>query len=109
VSDLSEKILVTVLDEGVEREATLGTGRSLLSALQSSYIPIGSVCGGQMSCGTCHVYLPAEAASGVTPDPDETELLEDGPGYRPGHSRLACQVIVTAAMDGMIVEIAPEI
>ena len=108
MQQVAERIMITVVDEGVAREAILDTGQSLLGALQSSNIPIGSVCGGQMSCGTCHVYL-LEAETSDTPiDSDETALLEDVPGYRPGHSRLACQVKLTTAMNHMRVEIAPD-
>ena len=108
MQQVAERIMVTVVDEGVAREAVLDTGQSLLGALQSSNIPIGSVCGGQMSCGTCHVYLPEGEPSDAPADPDETALLEDVPGYLPGRSRLACQVQLTAAMNHMRVEIAPD-
>ena len=108
MQQVAERIMITVVDEGVAREAVLDTGQSLLGALQSSNIPIGSVCGGQMSCGTCHVYLPEAETSDAPIDPDETALLEDVPGYRPGRSRLACQVKLTAAMNHMRIEIAPD-
>ena len=108
MQQVAERIMITVVDEGVAREAVLDTGQSLLGALQSSNIPIGSVCGGQRSCGTCHVYLPKAETSDAPIDPDETALLEDVPGYRPGRSRLACQVKLTAAMNHMRIEIAPD-
>jgi len=101
-------IMVTVIDEDGERPTSLSTGKSLLSALQSANVPIGSVCGGQMSCGTCHVYL--EGGAGVSGlNPQEMGLLEAHPAYRAGHSRLACQVVVTAALAGTRIEISPDL
>ena len=35
------------------------------------------------------------------------ELLEGSECYRPGESRLACQVRVSPALDGLVVTIAP--
>ena len=35
------------------------------------------------------------------------ELLEGSECYRPGESRLACQVRVTPALDGLVLTIAP--
>jgi ferredoxin, 2Fe-2S len=97
---------VTIVDEDGERPVSLEPGVSLLNALQANGVPIGAVCGGQMSCGTCHVYL--EDVGSVTLDSDEIDLLESTSVYRPGRSRLACQVKVTTALARQAIEIAPE-
>lgn len=99
-------IAVTVLDEDGARQVRLDVGKTLLAALQAAEVPIGSVCGGQMSCGTCHVYLDADSAA--APEPEESDLLEDSPGYRPNRSRLACQVAVTGTLSGRLIQIAPD-
>ena len=91
-----QQIAVTVVDEGVSRAASLAG------------VPIGSVCGGTMSCGTCHVYVDGQVAGLADPVRDELELLEGQGAYRSGRSRLACQVVVTEAMTGRPIEIAPE-
>lgn len=106
--DDEQDIAVTVIDEDGEYVRSLAVGKSLLSALQSADVPIGSVCGGMMCCGTCHVYLEQPGAGAPGIDPDEIALLEDNPTYRPGRSRLACQVTVTAALAGRTIVIAPE-
>lgn len=105
--DDEQDIAVTVIDEDGEQVRSLAVGRTLLSALQSADVPIGSVCGGMMCCGTCHVYLEQSDADQEI-DPDEIALLEDNPTYRPGRSRLACQVTVTPALMGRTIVIAPE-
>ena len=103
-----QQIAVTVVDEGVSRAASLAVGETLLKALQMAGVPIGSVCGGTMSCGTCHVYVDGQVAGLADPVRDELELLEGQGAYRSGRSRLACQVVVTEAMTGRPIEIAPE-
>jgi 2Fe-2S ferredoxin len=65
-------------------------------------------CGGVCSCSTCHVYIPAEWQEKVGP-PDEAErdTLEFNEHAKP-NSRLGCQVEMTAELDGLVVEVAPE-
>jgi 2Fe-2S ferredoxin len=41
------------------------------------------------------------------PKADEMELLEGTECFREGQSRLACQVKVTAALDGIVLTVAP--
>lgn len=61
-------------------------------------------CGGACACATCHVYvkgdwlerLPAMSAT-------EQGMLEFVVDRRP-NSRLSCQIKVTEALDGLVVE-----
>jgi ferredoxin len=64
---------------------------------------VEGTCGGQMSCCTCHVYLSAklmkvldELQLGVTES--ELDMLDLAYDYRPDHSRLGCQVVLTDAV-----------
>src|SRR3546814_17183553 len=65
-----------------------------------------------MSCGTCHVYvaaawldkLPAKSQD----EADMIEALADFVELRPS-SRLSCQLPVDASVDGLEVEIAPQV
>jgi 2Fe-2S ferredoxin len=65
-------------------------------------------CGGVCSCSTCHVYIPPEwqnkvgAAEGM-----ELDTLEFNEHHKP-NSRLCCQIEMTEALDGLVVEVAPE-
>jgi 2Fe-2S ferredoxin len=69
---------------------------------------VEALCGGMCSCSTCHVFVdPAWAGKLAAPKDDEMELLEGSECYRPGESRLACQVRVSAALEGLVVTIAP--
>jgi 2Fe-2S ferredoxin len=99
-------VVVTIIDGDDKRTTSLPVGEALLNALQSAGVPIASICGGQMSCGTCHVYLETNA---LPLDVDEISLLDVNPAYKQGRSRLACQVRVTAAMAGQRIEIVPDL
>jgi 2Fe-2S ferredoxin len=61
------------------------------------------LCGGICSCATCHCYIGGEWAAKLSP-PSEGELamLERASDRRP-ESRLGCQVVVTEALDGIVV------
>jgi 2Fe-2S ferredoxin len=68
-----------------------------------------ATCGGILSCATCHVYVSPEDFDRLQPPTDlEIELLEEGSFFRPGSSRLSCQIKVGEAIEGLAVAIAPE-
>lgn len=69
---------------------------------------IQSQCGGACICTMCHCIVDGawyDAAGPVSFD--EREMLEYIPTRKPT-SRLACQVIVSAALDGLTIHIAPD-
>jgi 2Fe-2S ferredoxin len=65
------------------------------------------VCGGAISCGTCLVLLDGDASAKLPPpSDDELEMLE-ALDAQPG-SRLACQIVLSKALEGLRLTIAPE-
>lgn len=81
-------------------------GQSLMHvATQHAVRGIVAECGGARVCGTCHCYIdePWFSAIGAVGD-DERMLLEFSEHQRL-HSRLSCQVKVSAAVDGIIVRL----
>jgi len=60
---------------------------------------------GACACATCHVYVD-EAWREKTgkPTPMEEDMLDFGVDVR-ANSRLACQIRLTAALDGLVVTI----
>ena len=88
-------------------EAT--AGHSVMEAISNSGVEdIAAICGGACACATCHVYV-AEEFSELAGEASESEreLLDFSENARPG-SRLSCQIIVTEALSGLCVEVAPE-
>ena len=102
------KIFVTDR-KGNEYEVEATTGFTLMEAIRDeNKFELAAICGGMMSCSTCHVYLEQAWLDRLPPqDPDEKQLLEDS-AYNQPNSRLSCQIDVTAEMEGMKVTVAPE-
>ena len=101
--------LTIVNRAGADTEITAKTGISLMEAIRDAgFDDMLALCGGCCSCATCHVFVdPAFAASLPPVSADEDELLEST-SHRAATSRLACQVALTDALDGLRVTIAPE-
>lgn len=81
-------------------------GYSLMEvAVRNGVDGIDADCGGACTCATCHVYV-ADAWLDRLPAPQagERDMLEFAVDPRP-NSRLSCQIKLTAALDGLCVEI----
>lgn len=75
-------------------------------AVNNSVPGIDGDCGGQAACATCHIYVRPEwrAVTGER-NPAEEAMLENS-FYVQDDSRLACQIEVTEALDGLVVQVA---
>ncbi|TFB75414.1 (2Fe-2S)-binding protein [Cryobacterium glaciale] len=85
-------------------------GASVMETAVKHGVPgIVAECGGALSCATCHIYV-AEAYIDLTGRADdfEDEMLDDTVADRKPNSRLSCQIRMTAALDGLEADIAPE-
>jgi 2Fe-2S ferredoxin len=66
---------------------------------------IKAECGGECSCSTCHCYVdPAWMAKLPPKRDDEASLIEFAWEPRTT-SRLACQITVTDALDGIVLHV----
>ncbi|MBL8549274.1 MAG: 2Fe-2S iron-sulfur cluster binding domain-containing protein [Hyphomonadaceae bacterium] len=102
------KILVTTRD-GKEHVIEAKQGFSVMEALRHAGIDeVLAICGGSLSCATCHVYVdPAFAALTGAKSPEEVEMLDFAEHAR-DESRLSCQIRVTPELDGLKITVAPE-
>ena len=92
--------------DGRRETVAAAPGDTLLdAALDNGVAGIIGQCGGGCTCCTCHCYVGEPwAAQLPVPHADEGELLTYA--WQPrAHSRLACQVPLTAALDGIEVAI----
>jgi 2Fe-2S ferredoxin len=96
--------------EGQEHVIDATVGESVMAAAVKNGVPgIVGECGGNASCATCHVWVREEFGSLVgSPGDMEDDLLDLAVSERRSTSRLACQIPVTAALDGLTVDIPPE-
>lgn len=96
-----------ILPEGRAVTATVKAGLSLMEAAVANQIPlvIGE-CGGSMSCATCHVLVDT-AWTDITGTPSafEDSMLDVTEAERSPTSRLSCQLIMTAALDGLVLRV----
>jgi ferredoxin, 2Fe-2S len=96
-----------VLPGGIEKVIDVPVGMSVMDGSVRNNLPgIVAECGGSCSCATCHVHADAQTRAlfgGAAQE--EAELLEYLDGAD-ADSRLSCQLIVTAACDGIRVVVA---
>ena len=80
-------------------------GFHIMELIRAYGLPIKAECGGSGVCATCHVRIPKVWQS-VLPPPSDEELakLDEIPDADET-SRLACQLVMTEAMDGMELEV----
>ena len=94
---------------GERREVEAKTGTSIMEAAVQNMIPgIDADCGGACACATCHVFIGAEHLSKLKAKDDmEDSMLDFADGVQ-DNSRLCCQILVNAELDGIEVT-TPEI
>ena len=101
--------IIVVNREGEERSVEADVGLSVMEVIRDNgFDELLALCGGCCSCATCHVF-DDDGFKGKLPEmsEDEDDLL-DSSDHRKDNSRLSCQIPVTADLDGMKVQIAPE-
>jgi 2Fe-2S ferredoxin len=95
-----------VVPDGSTHVVDVPVGQSVMDGSVRNNLPgIVAECGGSCSCATCHVHVDEEYAAlfGEVTD-EERELLEYADDVTE-RSRLSCQLIVTAACEGVRVAI----
>jgi 2Fe-2S ferredoxin len=96
---------ITYVDSsGTVRTVEGEVGATVMETAIKNGVPgINAECGGACSCSTCHVYVDEawEKAAGM-PGPIEEDMLDFALDLRP-NSRLSCQIEVTEALDGLVV------
>jgi len=97
---------VTATGEHVMAEAP--AGERLLKLAQAAGMPLEGTCEGQMACSTCHVVVARDWFDKLPPaSEDEEDMLDLAAGVT-RTSRLACQIELTEALDGLEVRIPGE-
>ncbi|MEZ5557541.1 MAG: 2Fe-2S iron-sulfur cluster-binding protein [Pseudomonadales bacterium] len=100
-------VLVTYVQaDGSAQTCRLAPGESVMDGALDNGVPgIVAQCGGGCTCATCHCYVRSPWFERL-PEPiaDERDMLAYVAEPR-RNSRLSCQVRVTGALDGMIVDV----
>jgi 2Fe-2S ferredoxin len=82
---------VTYVPDGISVEVPEGT--SLLDAARQCDAPVGSACGGNLACSTCHLWVKKGLDSLSEIEEGEEDILDKAFDVRP-MSRLGCQAKV---------------
>jgi 2Fe-2S ferredoxin len=99
---------VTFVQASGERRTVQGLeGESVMQVARRNGLPgIVADCGGELSCATCHVMVDEQWLAAVPAcSPDEEEMLECTAEMPTACSRLACQVRLTPALEGLVVHV----
>ncbi|MFA0962283.1 2Fe-2S iron-sulfur cluster-binding protein [Roseivirga sp. BDSF3-8] len=96
-------------DSGVREktEAPADMNLSVMEVLKASDYPVLATCGGMALCATCHLEVLQGAEKLHEPSDAELDMLDTLPNARPD-SRLACQLRIDTALDGMVVKLLGE-
>jgi ferredoxin-2, mitochondrial len=89
-------------------EVNAPEGSCLLEVAQDHGQPLEGTCEGQMACSTCHVIIAADDFARLPRASEEEEDMLDFAACTTRTSRLACQITLEPAVDGMTVHIPPE-
>jgi 2Fe-2S ferredoxin len=107
---MKDEITITVTDQsGIQHTliCPLEMGLTLKDICKAYELPMEAMCGGMAMCATCHCYiLTGEASLSEKNDVEEALLSELFTSRET--SRLACQIYLTAQMDGLSIEIAAD-
>ncbi|MDP1026007.1 2Fe-2S iron-sulfur cluster-binding protein [Sphingomonas sp. KR1UV-12] len=91
--------------DGVATDANGTEGQRLLDLARNTGQPLEGTCNGDLACATCHVIVAAQDAGRLPPpSAEEEDMLDFAPGAT-RTSRLSCQIILTAALDGLEVRV----
>ena len=92
--------------DGNERVIEVPPGLSVMEgAVNNNVRGIIAECHGALSCATCHVYVDPSWVDRVGEKSEtETTMLDAVCDPQP-NSRLACQIEVTEALEGLVVHI----
>jgi len=98
--------ITIVAHDGTRFDIDAANGSTVMeNAVRNSVPGIEAECGGACACATCHVYVDADWAERVgAPEAMEEDMLDFAFDVRPT-SRLSCQIKVTAALDGLVVQV----
>ena len=91
---------------GTEHVVEVANGLTVMEGARDNNLPgIEADCGGACACSTCHVYVDL-AWVGKLPAKDDMEEDMLDFAYEPdtARSRLTCQLKVTDALDGLVVQ-----
>lgn len=105
-SDSGKEITIHWVRKDGSIQVTKGTvGMNIMRIAHQYGIELEGACEGVCACSTCHVILESTVYDKLLePSENEEDMLDQAFGLK-ATSRLGCQVVVTAELDGMRVQL----
>lgn len=101
--------LIVIDRSGEERVFDAGVGRTMMEVIRDGGLDeLLVLCGGCLSCATCHVHVHTAFLDLLPPMSDDENDLLDSSNHRNERSRLACQIPMSEELAALKVRIAPE-
>lgn len=101
-------MFINVTDQdGVRHTLEAVEGWRVMEIIRDWGVNIKAECGGACACATCHVYVAPEWLSKLYPANDEEHDMLDSAFSVHENSRLSCQILMSDALDGLEVTLAP--
>ena len=96
-----------IAPDASRRSVSAKIGKSLMEAAVAADVEgIAADCGGMLTCSTCHVRVQEAYWSRLPPaDAEEQSMLDFTGEPATPNSRLSCQIILNADLDGLTVEL----
>ena len=97
--------MVFIERDGTQKEVEAPLGLSVLEIAHRNSVDIEGACEGSLACSTCHVIVDgAWFAKLAKPTEDEEDMLDLAFDLQET-SRLGCQLIMTDALEGLVVKL----
>jgi len=100
--------MVFIERDGTRKEVDAPIGLSILEIAHKNNVDIEGACEGSMACSTCHVIVQADWFKKLPTASEEEEDMLDLAFGLTKTSRLGCQIRITEAMDGLVVQLPKE-
>ena len=94
---------------GTRRTVEAKPGLTLLDIAHQHKIDIEGACEGSLACSTCHLVIGKEWYDRLPPPSEEEEDMLDFASGLTRTSRLGCQVVMEASLDGMEISLPVEV
>lgn len=79
---------------------------NLMEVCKAYELPVEGTCGGMAMCASCQCYVLSNHDLPQMEDNEEAMLSEAF--FVKENSRLGCQIPITAQLEGLVIELAPE-
>jgi len=99
--------LIVTTQSGEKQQLVALSGWRAMEVIRDYGLPMKAECGGACSCATCHVYVNEEWLDKLYPPTPEEENMLDEAFMVQENSRLSCQILMSEALDGLQLTLAP--